>query len=94
MYIFGEKCDLPQLNGVCVADNMQSEIRIVQYLLRPNRLDKLNPNKKAYIIIPYIDNNVDENNKSFDKIRNIIKQLRNDNDNIEQKIICLTNINI
>lgn len=55
VYIFGEEFDLPKLNGVCVAGNMQSEIRIVQYLLRPNRIDKDNPYKMAYIIIPYID---------------------------------------
>lgn len=55
VYIFGEGFDLPKLNGVCIAGNMKSETRIVQYLLRPNRLDFENPNKKAYVIIPYID---------------------------------------
>ena len=55
IYIFGEGFDLPKLNGVCIAVNMQSETRIVQYLLRPNRLDFENSNKKAYVIIPYID---------------------------------------
>ena len=55
VYFFGEGFDLPKLNGVCIAGNMQSENRIVQYLLRPNRLDFENPNKKAYVIIPYID---------------------------------------
>ena len=54
MYIFGEGFDLPKLNGVCIAVNMYSETRIVQYLLRPNRLDLENPNKKAYVIIPMI----------------------------------------
>ena len=58
VYIFGEGFDLPKLNGVCIAGNMQSETRIVQYLLRPNRLESGNTNKKAYVIIPYIDVNV------------------------------------
>jgi superfamily II DNA or RNA helicase len=86
---FGEGVDIPKLNGVCVASNMQSEIRIVQYLLRPNRLESGNPNKRAYIIIPYIEDNVnkwDNEKKSFANIRTIISQLRNVDLNIEQKI--------
>jgi hypothetical protein len=53
VYLFGEGFDMPELNGVCVAANMQSEVRIVQYLLRPNRLNPSVPNKKASIILPY-----------------------------------------
>lgn len=87
VYIFGEGFDLPKLNGVCIAANMQSETRIVQYLLRPNRLEITNPNKKAYIIIPYIDSDDWESeNKSYQKVRNIISQMRNIDENIEQKI--------
>ena len=58
IYIFGEGFDMPKLNGVCIASNMKSIIRIVQYLLRPNRLESGNPLKKAYQIIPYIDNDL------------------------------------
>jgi predicted helicase len=87
VYIFGEGFDLPKLNGVCIAGNMQSEIRIVQYLLRPNRLELNNPNKKAYVIIPYIDTNDWEiENKSYEKVRTIVSQMRNVDENIEQKI--------
>jgi len=87
VYIFGEGFDLPKLNGVCIASNMNSEIRIVQYLLRPNRLDYNNPDKKAYIIIPYIDNDDwDTKNKPFDKVRIIIKNMRNEDKQITQKI--------
>ena len=87
VYIFGEGFDLPKLNGVCIAGNMQSETRIVQYLLRPNRLEFGNPSKKAYVIIPYIDSddwNVE--NKSYEKVRTIVSQMRNVDENIEQKI--------
>lgn len=83
VYIFGEGFDLPKLNGVCIAENMESETRIVQYALRPNRLDKDKPNKIAYILVPYIDSN---NIESYNKIKNIISQLRNVDDKIEQKI--------
>ena len=87
IYIFGEGFDLPKLNGVCIAVNMQSETRIVQYLLRPNRLDFENSNKKAYVIIPYIDTDDWEiKNKSYEKVRNIVSQMRNVDENIEQKI--------
>ena len=89
--IFGEGFDLPKLNGVCITGNMQSEVKIVQYLLRPHRLDPLNPNKKASIIIPYFDdNNLEIQNKSFQNIKNIISQLRNIDENIEQKISIYT----
>ena len=51
VYIFGEGFDLPKLNGVCFAENMISDIRIVQCALRPNRLESGNPDKKSYIIL-------------------------------------------
>lgn len=87
VYIFGEGFDLPKLNGVCIAENMMSEIRIVQYLLRPNRLDTNKPDKKAFIILPYIDkDDWYENNSSFEKVRNVIYQMRNMDENIEQKM--------
>ena len=73
VYIFSEGFDLPKLNGVCFAENMISDIRIVQCALRPNRLERGNSDKKAYIIIPYIDyEDWNNDNKTFDKIRKII----------------------
>ena len=57
IYLFGEGFDFPKLSGVCIAACMQSENRIIQYMLRPNRLDKENPDKIAFVIIPYIDTN-------------------------------------
>ena len=92
IYIFGEGFDMPKLNGVCIASNMKSMIRIVQYLLRPNRLESGNPLKKAYQIIPYIDNDNwgEENNRSYENVRNIISQMRNVDENIEHKIKVLT----
>ena len=91
VYIFGEGFDLPKLNGVCIAGNMFSEIRIIQSLLRPNRLDRNKPNKKAYIILPYLDtDDWEEEKKSFEKVRKIIYLLRNVDKNIEQKIhLCI-----
>jgi superfamily II DNA or RNA helicase len=94
VYIFGEGFDLPKLNGVCIAGNMQSEIRIVQYLLRPNRLEFGNPHKKAYIIIPYLDSDDwDVENKSYGKLKNIASQMKNVDENIEQKIFVTISTN-
>ena len=82
VYIFGEGFDLPKINGVCIASNMTSIIRIIQYLLRANRLENGNPLKKAYQIIPCIDNNF----KSYENVRHIIDNMRTVDKNIEQKI--------
>lgn len=87
VFLFGEGFNEPKLNGVCISCNMQSEIRIVQYLLRPNRLDRENPEKIAFVVIPYIDYADWENeNRSYQKVRAIVSQLRNVDKNVEQKI--------
>jgi predicted helicase len=87
VYIFGEGFDCRSLNGVVFGENMESDIRIVQSTLRPNRLDSNFPNKKAYIIIPYIDTqNFMTDSNSFDKCRKIIAKIRNVDETIEQKI--------
>ena len=87
VYIFSEGFDCPKLNGVVFGENMESEIRIVQSTLRPNRLDSNFPDKKAYVIIPYIDTeNFITDNESFDKCRKIIAKIRNVDEKIEQRI--------
>ena len=91
VYIFGEGFDCPKLNGVVFGENMYSDIRIIQSTLRPNRLDSDFPDKKAYVIIPYIDTEdfiID--NDSFDKCRKIIAKIRNVDEKIEQKINVLS----
>jgi len=89
VYLFGEGFDLPKINAVCFGANMSSEIRITQYCMRANRLDKENVNKIAYYIIPYIDSynwRILEEKKSFDKVKNVISQIAEIDDMIEQKI--------
>ena len=77
VYIFGEGFDCISLNGVVIAEKMISTIRIVQYILRPTRLNKDKPNKKAYILIP----------NNYDNYKQIIYELRNVDEKIQQKII-------
>ena len=87
VYLFGEGFNLPELNGVCIADNMNSTIRIIQYLLRANRLNKNVLNKIAYYILPYIDyDDYEASNTSYKKNKNIISQIREVDDILEQKI--------
>lgn len=86
VYIFGEGFDLPKLNGVAFAENMISPIRTTQCALRPNRLDKTNPAKIAYVIIPYLDR--EERGictNSFKKCFMILDQLRNNDDMLEYR---------
>lgn len=83
VFIFGEGFDMPRLNGVLVAEKMDSEIRIVQSVLRPHRLEHGNPRKVAQIILPYID---DEKHVSFSKLRNVINQLGSEDANLSQRL--------
>lgn len=84
IYLFGEGFDIPKLNGVCPVADMYSEIRIVQYLLRPNRLDSENPNKIANIIIPYILS-IGETSR-WKTILHILEQMRHSDSSIDKKI--------
>jgi predicted helicase len=87
VYLFGEGFDCPKLNGVVFAEKMDSAIRIVQSTLRPNRLDKTIPNKKAYVIIPYLDNEkFTKKDDSYEKCRILISRIRNEDKHIETKI--------
>jgi superfamily II DNA or RNA helicase len=82
VYLFGEGFNLPKLNSVCIAETMTSEIRITQYALRPNRLDPNNPDKKATIMLPYIDDEADFNMK----IKRVITDIGLSDDGIKQRI--------
>ena len=95
VYIFGEGVDVPQLNGVTFGENMESDIRIVQSALRPNRLDRDKPDKKAYIMIPFIDTTTTDITKechSYDKCRQIIAKMGNVDETIESKMTLNTSI--
>jgi superfamily II DNA or RNA helicase len=86
VYIFSEGFDLPKLNGVTFAENMDSNIRIIQSSLRPNRLDKEKPDKIAYIMLPYTE----DNDNSFNKVKEIIRKIGNEDEKIECKMKVFT----
>ena len=88
VYMFGEGYDLPMLNGVVFAENMGSEIRIVQSTTRCFRKDKTNLNKLAYVLIPYLDtDDWKDDNSSFKKLRDIVYHIGNKDESIGSKIV-------
>ena len=66
---------------------MESDIRIIQSTTRCFRLNKDEPDKRAFVIIPYLDkDDWNDDNESFQKLRKIVYQIRNEDKNIEHKI--------
>ena len=90
VYCLGEGWDFPLLDGVVFAENMTSNIRIVQSALRASRKDKLQPNKISKIILPILNEEDDwlENNNHPDlkKVRDVIYEMGLEDETITQKI--------
>ncbi len=90
VYCLGEGWDFPLLDGVVFAENMTSNIRIVQSALRASRKNKEDTNKKTKIILPILNSDYDwlENNKNpdFKKVREVIYQMGLEDETITQKI--------
>lgn len=89
VYCLGEGWDFPLLDGVVFAENMTSNIRIVQSALRASRKNKHQPNKKTKIILPILDrDDWLENNENPDlkKVREVIYQMGLEDETITQKI--------
>ena len=88
VYCLGEGWDFPLLDGVVFAENMTSNIRIVQSALRASRKNKNDINKKNKIILPIL-NRDDwlENNENPDlkKVRKVIYQMGLEDETITQK---------
>jgi len=91
VYIFGEGADFPKLNGVCFAENMVSNIRIIQCALRASRIEEGNILKKAYMLIPTVDHDdFYETGPSYNKIRTIIGKLANVDEKISERLMVNT----
>ena len=89
VYCLCEGWDFPLLDGVVFAENMSSNIRIVQSALRASRKNKYQPNKITKIILPilnrddWLENN---NNPDLKKVREVIYQMGLEDETITQKI--------
>tara|TARA_A100001015_G_scaffold317395_1_gene434256 strand:+ start:920 stop:3181 length:2262 start_codon:yes stop_codon:yes gene_type:complete len=91
VFIFGEGFNLPKLNGVCFVENMVSNIRIIQCALRASRIEEGNILKKAYMLIPTVDHDdFYETSASYNKIRTIIGNLANVDENISERLMVNT----
>jgi superfamily II DNA or RNA helicase len=89
VYCLGEGYDNHNIDAIVFAENMTSNIRIVQSALRASRKNKLQPNKITKIILPIL-NRDDwlENNENHDlkKVREVIYQMGLEDETITQKI--------
>jgi predicted helicase len=89
--IFGEGVDIPICDAVCFIDNKSSTVDIQQYVGRCLRLCTEKPNKKAYILIPFVMNDkeefMDSDNPNFWKIRNILRAMGQTDDMIQDKFV-------
>ena len=89
VYCLGEGWDFPLLDGVVFAENMTSNIRIVQSALRASRKNKKDIDKKTKIILPILNrDDWIENNENTDlkKVREVIYQMGLEDETITQKI--------
>jgi superfamily II DNA or RNA helicase len=82
---FGEGINIPCLNGVCATEDIGSKIKGTQYLTRHLRLNKNDPNKIGFTLIPVLEDS---------NLISLVSQLRNIDSGIEEKIKIFTNKNI
>ena len=81
--LFGEGFDFPKLDTVLFAEHMSSEVRIIQSALRPCRLDKINPNKVANILLPICE-------EDDSKIKQILQEMKSIDRIIDKIVIANT----
>ncbi len=75
VYSLGEGFDMPKLDTVIFSENMSSDIRIVQSILRPCR--KYKNKENALIVLPILCNNNKSDINDFKKIKKIIRSISN-----------------
>jgi superfamily II DNA or RNA helicase len=89
VFCLGEGFDDPNIDAVVFAENMSSNIRIVQSFLRAGRKNIKEPNKITKIILPLLNKNDwlnNDDNSDLKKIREVIYQIGLEDETVEQKI--------
>lgn len=89
VYCLSEGYDNPRIDAVVFAENMSSEIRIVQSALRASRKNKGEPEKITKIILPILmkdDWLENRNNPDLQKVTKVIYQMGLEDETIPQKI--------
>jgi len=93
VYCLGEGWDFPLLDAVVFAENMTSNIRIVQSALRASRKNSFEPNKITKIILPVLNKDdwlENSNNPDLKKVKEVIYQMGLEDETITQKIKAIT----
>ena len=88
VYCLGEGWDFPLLDGTVFAENMSSNIRILQSALRAGRKDINNIGKIFKIILPilYQEDWMNSGYSDFKKVREVIYQMGLEDETITHKI--------
>lgn len=89
VYCLGEGYDNHNIDAVVFAENMTSNIRIVQSALRASRKNKLEPNKITKIILPILNSDdwlENNDNPDLKKVKEVIYQMGLEDETIVQKI--------
>jgi superfamily II DNA or RNA helicase len=88
VYCLGEGYDNHTIDAVVFAENMSSNIRIVQSALRADRKNNLEPSKITKIILPIVNNDWLENNDNsdLDKVKEVVYQMGLEDETISQKM--------
>ena len=96
VYCLGEGYDNHNIDAVVFAENMTSNIRIVQSALRAGRKNKFQPDKITKIILPILNRYdwlTNNENPDLKKVREVIYQMGLEDETISQKIkICKIDI--
>lgn len=86
VYSLGEGWDIAILDGVVFAENMVSNIRIVQSALRPCRKYLKEPDKRNKIILPILTNDEWLENDDFKKVKDVIYHMGLEDETIWEKV--------
>lgn len=88
VYCLGEGWNCPLLDAVVFAENMSSNIRILQCALRACRKDFVRPNKVAKLILPIVD--ADTEDQDLKKVREVIRQMGLEDETVISKLKVFT----
>jgi len=86
VYCLGEGWDFPKLDATVFAENMTSNVRIVQSALRANRKNHQEPGKIAKLILPILNYECQDTNPDFKKVREVVYQMGQEDVSILQKV--------
>lgn len=88
VYCLGEGWNCPLLDAVVFAENMSSNIRILQCALRACRKDSRRSDKVAKLILPIVD--ADAEDQDLKKVREVIRQMGLEDETVISKLKVFT----